>query len=149
MEFIHRHRGATMAQARSPSAPPSLPPRDTVLYDGNCRFCRGQISILRRLDLTGRLEFTSLHDPRVSEAFPGLSRQEMMEEMVVVDTRGREWRGAAAVRYLSRRLVALWPLAVPLHVPGSMPLWAALYRLVARNRYRISGGCADGACRLP
>jgi predicted DCC family thiol-disulfide oxidoreductase YuxK len=115
-----------------------------VLYDGNCRFCRGQISILRRLDLTGRLEFTSLHDPRVSEAFPGLSREEMMEEMVVVDTRGREWRGAAAVRYLSRRLVALWPLAVPLHVPGSMPLWAAVYRLVARNRYRISGGCADG-----
>jgi predicted DCC family thiol-disulfide oxidoreductase YuxK len=63
-----------------------------VLYDGNCRFCRGQISILRRLDLTGRLEFTSLHDPSVSEDFPGLSRQEMMEEMVVVDTRGQEWR---------------------------------------------------------
>ena len=149
MDSAHSHRGATMAQARSPSTPPSRPPRDTVLYDGNCRFCRGQISILRLLDVTGRLEFTSLHDARVPEAFPGLSREEMMEEMVVVDTRGREWRGAAAVRYLSRRLVALWPLALPLHVPGSMPLWASLYRLVARNRYRISGGCADGACRLP
>ena len=97
MDSAHSHRGATMAQARSPSTPPSRPPRDTVLYDGNCRFCRGQISILRRLDVTGQLEFTSLHDARVPEAFPGLSREEMMEEMVVVDTRGREWRGAAAV----------------------------------------------------
>jgi len=149
MEFVHRHRGVMMAQARSTASQPSRPPRDTVLYDGHCRFCRGQISILRRLDLTGRLEFTSLHDPRVPNAFPGLSREEMMEEMVVVDTRGREWRGAGAVRYLSRRLVALWPLALPLHVPGSMPLWSALYRLVARNRYRLAGSCADGACRLP
>ena len=72
-----------------------------------------------------------------------------MTEMVVVDARGRVWRGAGAVRYLSRRLVALWPLALPLHVPGSMPLWSALYRLVARNRYRLAGTCADGACRLP
>ena len=145
MESAHRHRGVTMAQARSTA----LPTRDTVLYDGQCRFCRGQISLLRRLDFTGRLEFTSLHDPRVQEAFPELSREELMQEMVVVDTRGRVWRGAGAVRYLSRRLVALWPLALPLHVPGSMPLWSSLYRLVARNRYRLAGSCADGACRLP
>lgn len=135
-----------MASAVICSSPPA---RDTVLYDGQCRFCRSQIAILRRLDLVGRLEFTSLHDPRVAEAFPGLSREELMEEMVLVDTRGRPWRGAAAVRYLSRTLPALWPIALPLHVPGSLPLWAALYRLVARHRYRIAGRCPEGTCRLP
>ena len=35
--------------------------------------------------------------------------------------------GAVAVRYLSRRLVLLWPLALLLHVPGSLPLWKSLY----------------------
>lgn len=138
-----------MAEARSPSARDSRSARDTVLYDGHCRFCRGQISLLRGLDLTGRLVFTSLHDPGVRESFPELTQEELMKEMVVVDTHGRVWRGAGAVRYLSRRLVALWPLALPLHVPGSMPLWSALYRLVARNRYRLAGTCAEGACRVP
>lgn len=125
------------------------PPRDTVLYDGDCRFCRGQIAVLRRLDLGGVLEFTSLHDPSVARDFPEIPREALLEEMFVVDRGGRSWRGAGAVRYLSRRLVALWPLAVPLHAPGTMPLWRWLYRLVARNRYAIAGRCDEGTCRLP
>lgn len=133
-------------------APPLItrtrPSKDTVLYDGHCRFCRGQIALLRRLDLGGVLEFTSLHDASVSHDFPEIPPEDMLAEMFVVDRSGRTWRGAGAVRYLSRRLVALWPLAVPLHVPGSMPLWRILYGFVARNRYRIAGTCDDGGCRL-
>ncbi len=124
------------------------PSLDTVLYDGECRFCRGQIAMLRRFDLLHRLTFTSLHDPSVARDFPEIPREALLEEMFVVDRGGRTWRGAGAVRYLSRRLVALWPLALPLHVPGSMPLWRWLYKLVARNRYRIAGRCTDGTCRV-
>lgn len=124
------------------------PARDTVLFDGQCRFCRGQIALLRRLDWAEVLQFTSLHDPSVSRDFPEIPLEDMLAEMIVVDRVGRTWRGAAAVRFLSRRLVALWPLALPLHVPGSMPLWRSLYGLVARNRYRIAGRCDDGGCRL-
>jgi predicted DCC family thiol-disulfide oxidoreductase YuxK len=124
------------------------PHHDTVLYDGHCRFCRGQIAILRRLDLTGRLTFTSLHDPSVAIDFPEIPREDLLAEMFVVDRQGRTWRGAGAVRYLSRHLVALWPLALPLHIPGSMPLWRWLYGIVARNRYRIAGTCDEGTCRL-
>jgi predicted DCC family thiol-disulfide oxidoreductase YuxK len=125
------------------------PSRDTVLYDGRCRFCRGQIALLRRLDLRGLLEFTSLHEPSVAREFPEIPPEALRAEMFVVGRDGRTWQGAAAVRYLSRRLVMLWPLAVPLHVPGSMPLWRSLYALVARNRHRIAGTCDDGGCRLP
>lgn len=125
------------------------PPRDTVLYDGQCRFCRGQIAILRRLDLAGRLAFTSLHDPSVARDFPEIPREDLLAEMFIVDRQGTTWRGAGAVRYLSRHLVALWPVALPLHIPGTMPLWRWLYRLVARNRYRIAGTCDEGTCRLP
>ena len=60
-----------------------------------------------------------------------------------------ELRGAEAVRYLSRRLVPLWPLALLLHVPGSMPLWNRCYAFVARHRFAIAGSCRDGVCRLP
>jgi len=125
------------------------PPRDTVLYDGHCRFCRSQIALLLRCDPTGRLAFTSLHDPSVVVDFPEIPPESLEQQMYVVDRHGRARGGAAAVRYLSRRLVLLWPLAVLLHVPGSMPLWNWLYAFVARRRMLIAGSCEDGTCRLP
>jgi predicted DCC family thiol-disulfide oxidoreductase YuxK len=125
------------------------PERDTVLYDGQCRFCRSQIALLRRLDAFASLRFTSFHDEQVARDFPELPQERLREEMVVVDRAGTARGGAEAVRYLSRRLPLLWPLALPLHVPGSLPVWRSLYALVARNRYRIAGRCDDGSCRLP
>jgi predicted DCC family thiol-disulfide oxidoreductase YuxK len=125
------------------------PQHDTVFYDGHCRFCRGQIATLRRLDLAGSLRFISLHDPVVARDFPELEPEALLQEMHVVDASGHARAGADAVRYLSRKLPVLWPLAVPLHVPGSMPIWRAIYRLIARNRYRLAGRCDEGTCRLP
>jgi predicted DCC family thiol-disulfide oxidoreductase YuxK len=105
--------------------------------------------MLRRFDPTGRLRFLSLHEPIVAADYPELDPDDLGREMHVIDTAGRSRAGAEAVRYLSRRLPLLWPLAVPLHVPGSLPLWRWLYGVVARNRYRIAGRCDDGTCRMP
>lgn len=138
-----------MPAAALPIVTATKPARDTVLYDGRCRFCRGQMAILRRLDPTGRLELTSLHDPSVARDFPELPSEELMREMFVVDRAGRAHPGVQAWRLLSRRLPLLWPAAVPLHLPGSLPLWNWLYRLIARNRYRFAGRCDEGTCRLP
>ena len=124
------------------------PAQTVVLYDGTCRFCRSQIAILRRLDLFGSLRFVSLHEPSVAVDFPELDHDALMDRMHVVDRAGQVRDGAEAVRYLSRHLVMLWPLAVLLHIPGTMPLWQRLYRLVARNRYRLAGTCDDGTCRV-
>jgi len=125
------------------------PSRDTVLYDGRCRFCRSQIALLRGLDLSGRLAFTSLHDPSVSREFPEIPLEELHRQMYVVDPRGQARGGAEAVRYLSRRLMMLWPLALFLHIPGTLPIWHQLYAFIARHRLKIAGSCEDGTCRLP
>ena len=125
------------------------PARDTVLYDGECRFCVAQIGTLRRLDRRGRLEFVSLQDQRVGRDFPELTHDMLMEQMFVVAPSGAAYGGAEAIRYLSRRLPALWLVAPLLHLPGSLPLWQAGYRFVARHRYRIAGrDCGDGTCSI-
>lgn len=131
-----------------------LPKRDTVLYDGACRFCQGQVSMLRRFDLRRRFEFRSLHEPTVAVDFPELDREELLTKMYVIDTSGHARGGAEAVKYLSRKMPPLWPLAALLHLPGTMPLWTRLYAFIARHRYRIAGKatatqCDTGTCRIP
>jgi Uncharacterized protein conserved in bacteria len=79
------------------------PDHDTVLYDGRCRFCRSQIALMRRLDLRGRLAFTSLHDPSVATSFPELTHDDLLAQMYVVSRTGQARGGAEAVRTFRER----------------------------------------------
>jgi predicted DCC family thiol-disulfide oxidoreductase YuxK len=133
------------------ATPTERPNADVVIYDGHCRFCRGQVEKLARFDRHGRLAFLSLHDDEVYRRYPDLTHDELMQEMVVVDRKGQRHQGAASIRYLSRRLPALWLLAPLMHIPFTMPLWRWLYRQVARRRYLIAGKseeCDEGACKV-
>lgn len=136
-------------ETRLPS-PDERPDADVVIYDGNCRFCTGQVERLARWDGGGRLAFLSLHDPWTASRYPDLSHDELMENMYLVDRRGRRHRGAAAFRYLSRRLPRLWWLAPLMHIPFSLPLWQFIYRQVAKRRYRWGKveACEDDACAV-
>jgi predicted DCC family thiol-disulfide oxidoreductase YuxK len=130
--------------------PEERPDADVVIYDGRCRMCVGQTLRLARLDCGGRLAFLSLHDGRVPQLYPDLSHEALMRDMYVVDRRGRRHRGAAAVRYLSRRLPRLWWLAPLLHLPGTLPLWQWMYQQVAQRRYQFGTieACDDEACAV-
>ncbi len=123
--------------------------RDVVVFDGNCRFCQGQMRLLQWADVTGRLSFLSLHDPRVRQLVPDYTHQQLMDAMLVVDPQGGHHAGAYAVRYLFRRLPLLWLAAPLLHLPGAMPFWNYLYQAVARRRYALAGvACDDGTCQV-
>ena len=131
--------------------PDERPGSDVVIYDGKCKICTMGIRRLLWWDCQGKLSYLSLHDPEVARRWPDLPFDRMMTEIVIVDRVGiRHW-GPEAIRFLSRRLRRLWWAAPVLHFPGSMILWRPLYRWVARNRYRFSGGvgCDEGGtCAL-
>jgi predicted DCC family thiol-disulfide oxidoreductase YuxK len=143
----------TTAAQELPS-PAERPDADVVIYDGDCRFCTGQVRRLHRWDKGHRLAFISLHDPLVSERWPDLTHDMLMAEMFVVDRSGQRHGGATAARYLSRRLPQLWWLAPLLHIPFSMPLWRWMYRQVAKRRYWLAGkarpdeACDGDACKV-
>ena len=126
------------------------PTQIVVLYDGQCNFCTSQVKNLERLDGKGRLRFVSLHDPVVGRDYPDLSFQQLMDQMWVVAYDGRKFGGADAIRYLSRQLPMLWPLAPLMYIPGTMPIWRYLYRQIAKRRYKIAGRNCDegGTCSL-
>ena len=139
------------SSAEIPLADPAeRPEADLVIFDGQCRFCRAQVERLARWDRSGRLAFISLHDPRVAERFPDLTHEQLMQDMYLIDRSGRRHRGAAALKYLSRQLRPLWPLAPIFHLPFALPVAQAIYRQIAKRRYRWGKveDCSEGTCHL-
>jgi predicted DCC family thiol-disulfide oxidoreductase YuxK len=139
----------TLPAAALPT-PEQRPEADVVIYDGHCRICTAQVRKLAWWDCQGKLSYVSLHDSAVQERYPDLTHDMLMEQMYVVDRHGNRHSGAAAIRYLSRRLRRLWWLAPLLHIPGSLPLWNWLYRQIAQRRYKFGklDDCGDEACQI-
>ncbi len=126
--------------------PSEYPNAEVIIYDGHCQFCTRQVSRLNRWDGKNRLAFISLHDEFTATAYPDLTKTQLMEAMYLIDKTDNRHRGAAAIRVISRRLPKLWPLAILLHLPFSLPLWRWGYHQIAKRRYRLN--CDGGTCAI-
>ncbi len=124
--------------------PAEFPEADILIYDGKCKFCTAQVQRVAKWDGKGRVAFLSLHDPEVAKRFPDLTYDQSMEQMYLVDQHGNRYAGAAAFRYLSRKLPSLYLLAPLMHIPFTLPLWQWCYQQVAKRRYKIAGKTEDG-----
>ncbi len=118
-----------------------------VVFDGKCLLCNGWVQFLLRHDRQGRIRFASMQGEQgarlLNEA--GLSAGEGLQTLLVIEG-GRSWQHTAAILRILHRLGWPWRLAwVGWLVPA--PLRDALYRLVARNRYRIWG--RSEVCMVP
>ena len=129
--------------------PSERPDSDVVIYDGECVFCQSQVARLHRWDSRKRLSFVSLHDPLVAERYPDLTHDELMSKMYVISPEGARYGGGAAIQYLARRLPLMYPAYPILNLPFTSPLWAWIYNLIAKRRYKIAGrDCEGGACEI-
>ena len=134
-------------------SPAERPDADVVIYDGKCVFCEKQVRNLLWFDGGQRLSFMSLHDPEVTRRYPELTYDQMMDQMYVVDSEGNYHGGAAAIRYLSRRLPKLWIVAPLTHIPFTLPIQQWFYNQIAKRRYKYAGkqdgpDCDSGACSI-
>ena len=121
----------------------------TVIYDGQCTFCKRQMRRLSRWDTQGRIAYRSLHDEAVYREWPQLSKDRLMKAMCLIDPAGNFHWGPEVFRYLSRKLPRMWWLAAIMHIPLTRGLQHWVYGWVARNRYRISGlECEGGTCDI-
>lgn len=108
-----------------------------ILYDDRCRFCIAQIKIIKRIDFLGRFNFDSLYE------YPHIPN----DSLCVIDANKNLYMGAHAFKYMARYLIVLWPLWILMSIPYSMKLWEYIYRLIAKNRYKIYGKC-NGLCKI-
>ena len=116
----------------------------TILYDGTCRFCVAQTRRLKRL-AGASVQAESMYAEGVRDRFPMLpppGPDGKIGEIKFVDDRGRMFGGAEAIA----RALMTGPLGLGARlyfVPGLRQLAKAVYRAIAKRRYRLSGTCDD------
>ena len=115
----------------------------TVLYDADCGVCTATARLLRRLDRHGKLSLVPLQTATRTDA-PTL--EQLLDSLHAVDEQGRWWVGADAVIEIGRRIPMLRLLTLATTVPLARPLIDAAYRLIARNRHRLSRALGMSAC---
>ena len=128
----------------------SSPAPETILFDGVCNLCNGFVQVVIRHDPAGHFRFAALQSEaaRALLAAQGIApaRLPAEPESVLLLSGGRLYSHSAAVLHIARRLGGGWRLAaVGWLLPR--PVRDALYRFVARNRYRWFG--RQQSCLLP
>ncbi|WP_046245631.1 thiol-disulfide oxidoreductase DCC family protein [Hymenobacter terrenus] len=123
---------------------------DTILFDGVCNLCNGFVQFVIRHDPQGHFHFAALQ----SEAAQRLLTERGIvpatlptePESVLLLSSGQLYSHSTAVLRIAGQLGGVWRLAgVGWVLPR--PWRDALYRFVARHRYRWFG--RQESCMLP
>lgn len=128
-----------------PEAPAQRP---VVLFDGVCNLCNSAVQFVLDRDPDGRFRFASLQSEPAAELLRahGLSPPAGDPESIVLIEDGRAYQSSTAALRIARRLPGAWKLAYALIVVPSF-VRDAVYRWIARNRYRWFGKSEQ--CRVP
>jgi predicted DCC family thiol-disulfide oxidoreductase YuxK len=121
------------------------PDDDVILYDGVCVFCSRWIRFVAKRDAARRFRFTAIqsgYGARLAQAF-GIDPDDP-DTNAVIDGGVAYFKSDAALTVLGALPGWRW-----IHMLRAVPkpLRDAIYRLVARNRYRIFGRYE--ACFVP
>jgi lipase maturation factor 1 len=119
------------------------PARPTLIYDGECGFCRAAVDRVRRWDRDQRLAMIPLQDAARVAAF-GIPLTALAAAMHLVLPDGRVFAGADAAPELLRLLPGKRWLAWLWRLPGVAPLARWLYAwIAARRRCLVRGHALD------
>lgn len=109
--------------------------RATLLYDGECRFCRWSAGMLIAWDRRGRLRPVALQDEAAARLLPDLSAEQRMESVHAVTAAGERRSGGAAFV----PILALLPAGRPLsRLAGRFPGAAdRAYEATSKHRDKL------------
>lgn len=117
-----------------------------VFFDGVCNLCNGAVSFILDRDARGCLRFASLQSNFASQHLPALGKDPLELNSILVLVDGVLLSESDAVLRISDELCRPWRW---LRYLRCLPrfLRDPLYRLIAKNRYRLFG--KRESCRMP
>jgi predicted DCC family thiol-disulfide oxidoreductase YuxK len=115
----------------------------TLIYDGECGFCRQAVDLVRRWDRERRIALVPFQDQARVAAF-GIPLPALAAAMhlVLAPPDGRVFAGADAAPEILKLLPRRRWLAWPFLLPGVLPLARRVYAWIARRRRCLVRGYA-------
>ncbi|SDM12370.1 thiol-disulfide oxidoreductase DCC family protein [Sediminibacillus halophilus] len=124
--------------------------KSIVLYDGDCYLCRQTKQTIKLLDWFGSFRWLSLQEYEKRQSVTSKQREAIRGEIHLVKPDGKISTGYQAVRFMLARCPLTAPLGILMYLPYAEVIGDPLYRLIAKNRYRIfKNKCTNGVCKLP
>lgn len=114
--------------------------KTVVLFDGVCNLCHRTVQFILRHDKSQRFVFASQQSEVGQQLLRryGIPTETALADSVVVVEEGRVWLESDAALHILYRLGGVWRIPALLRwVPKGLRDW--VYRLVAKNRYRLFG----------
>ena len=123
-----------------PQRYPKSVEKTVVLFDGVCNLCNSTVQFILRHDSEGQFRFASQQSEagRRLLAEHGIPASDALADSVVVIEGERVWLESDAALHILYRIGGVWSFPYIFRwLPKSFR--DAVYRWVARNRYRIFG----------
>jgi len=117
------------------------PRKPTVIYDGTCGICAGNLKWLYRLDTLKKFDAIPYQTEDLLVRFPHLEMEECEKAMHLVFPDGRTYTGSDGFREVFLRMPLMFLFGLIMSVPPMPWVLRKLYPVLARNRYKIGGSC--------
>lgn len=118
-----------------------------VFFDGLCGLCDGFVQFLLEEDRVGAFRFATLQGELAAKTLPPGSAAVAIDTVAVRTQDGRTLERSAAVLFILRQMGGIWRVLGTVLRPVPPPLRDAVYRGIAKIRYRVFGKL--DACRIP
>lgn len=111
--------------------------RSTLVYDGDCSFCRRWVARIAHRDSHGTFEFVARQTEGLTERFPKLAEGDFNTGMRLITPDDTIHVGADAAYQIARRLTYWRKIAWLYHVPGIHGCTQSVYAWIAANRQSL------------
>ena len=109
-----------------------------ILFDGVCNFCNGAVNFVIKRDKKVKLKFSTLQSDSAAQLLGKFNLSAIdLNSFVLVENNKAYTRSTAALKVF-RYLDGLWPLMYGFIIVPEF-LRDAVYKLIAKNRYRWFG----------
>ena len=123
-------------------------PQSVVVYDGECRFCRQQITRIQGWDRQHRFEYLPRQTPGIEDRYPLLAQGDFNTGMRLIMPDGDIHVGADAVYHIALGLPRWRWIAWIYRVPLLHGLAKRLYAWIAARRQSLGKSCDDNTCEI-
>ena len=115
-------------------------PKVTCFHDGECPICAIEINAMKKLDKTGNVKWVNIAQDKTALATAGLTYQQAMERMYVIDENQQLQSGVLGFLQLWKQLpyyLRITPILE--NIPLLLPDMEFFYGIFARYRLQFTG----------